>query len=44
MPPKVEYSLSEINSKFSAVLAELEMWGNEYIDYMNKKAQSEADL
>ena len=42
--PRVEYSLSEINSKFSAVLAELEMWGNEYIDYMNKKAQSEADL
>lgn len=44
VPPKVEYSLSEIGSKFSAVLAELEIWGNEYIDYMNKKAQSEADL
>ncbi len=44
MPPGVEYGLSEIGSKFSAVLAELEIWGNEYIDYMNKKAQSEADL
>ena len=44
VPPRVEYSLSEIGSKFSAVLAELEIWGNEYIDYMNKKAQSEADL
>ena len=44
VPPRVEYCLSEIGSKFSAVLAELEIWGNEYIDYMNKKAQSEADL
>lgn len=44
VPPRVEYSLSEIGGKFSAVLAELEIWGNEYIDYMNKKAQSEADL
>lgn len=44
VPPRVEYSLSEIGSKFSAVLAAFEIWGNEYIDYMNKKAQSEADL
>ncbi len=29
--PRVEYSLSEINSKFSAVLAELEIWGNELL-------------
>ena len=31
VPPKVEYSLSEIGSKFSAVLAELEIWGNELL-------------
>ncbi len=31
VPPRVEYSLSEINIKFSAVLAELEIWGNELL-------------
>ena len=39
VPPRVEYSLSEIGSKFSAVLAELEIWRNEYIDCMNKNMQ-----
>ena len=37
IPPKVEYRLSEIGEKFKKVLAELEVWGMEYIDYMNKK-------
>lgn len=36
VPPKVEYSLSEIGEKFKSVLAVLEIWGNEYIDYLNK--------
>lgn len=31
VPPRVEYGLSEIGSKFSAVLAELEIWGNELL-------------
>lgn len=34
IPPKVEYELSEIGYKFDKVLAELEIWGNEYIQYM----------
>lgn len=34
IPPKVEYKLSEIGHKFEKVLAELEIWGNEYIEYM----------
>ncbi|MFA9378019.1 MAG: winged helix-turn-helix transcriptional regulator [Lachnotalea sp.] len=34
IPPKVEYSLSEIGSKFKPVLEQLEIWGNEYIKYM----------
>lgn len=37
IPPKVEYELSEIGHKFEKVLAELEVWGNEYIEYLNKR-------
>lgn len=37
IPPKVEYSLSEIGVKFHKVLDALGAWGTEYIDYMNQK-------
>lgn len=37
IPPKVEYELSGIGHKFKKVLAELEVWGNEYIEYLNKR-------
>lgn len=37
VPPKVEYALSEIGEKFKNVLVELQIWGNEYIDYLNQK-------
>lgn len=37
IPPKVEYSLSEIGKKFEPVLKALEVWGNEYIDYLHEK-------
>ena len=37
IPPKVEYELSEIGHKLEKVLAELEIWGNEYIAYLNKR-------
>ena len=37
IPPKVEYSLSEIGEKFKIVLASLEIWGNEYIHYLNSQ-------
>lgn len=37
IPPKVEYCLSEIGEKFKAVLSVLEVWGNDYIQYLNKK-------
>lgn len=40
IPPKVEYSLSEIGEKFKDVLSVLEVWGNEYIQYLNKKQSS----
>lgn len=34
IPPKVEYKLSDIGEKFRKVLKELEIWGNEYIQYL----------
>ena len=37
IPPKVEYCLSEIGEKFKDVLSVLEVWGNDYIHYLNKK-------
>lgn len=37
IPPKVEYSLSEIGEKFKTVLDALEIWGNEYIECMKSK-------
>lgn len=37
VPPKVEYSLSDIGIKFQKVLAELAIWGNDYIKTLQKK-------
>lgn len=37
IPPKVEYSLSEIGEKFKPVLDCLEIWGSEYIEYLKEK-------
>ena len=37
VPPKVEYSLSEIGEKFRTVLDALGEWGTEYIEYMKRK-------
>ncbi len=36
IPPKVEYSLTEIGQKFHPVIQAIEDWGNEYIDLLNK--------
>ncbi len=41
IPPKVEYQLSEIGEKFRNVLSVLEMWGNEYIEYLNEVKKSQ---
>ena len=34
IPPKVEYSLTDIGKKFHPVVAAMETWGNEYIAQM----------
>jgi len=34
IPPKVEYSLSELGQHFEPVLEALQVWGIEYIEYL----------
>lgn len=34
IPPKVEYTLTDIGEKFLKVLANMSEWGLEYIDYL----------
>ena len=34
IPPKVEYSLSSLGQHFKPVLDAIEVWGNEYIDFL----------
>lgn len=38
IPPRVEYSLTEMGQKFHPVLEALKTWGKEYIQYFNEKA------
>lgn len=35
IPPKVEYSLTEMGKRFHPVITAIETWGNEYIEYLN---------
>jgi DNA-binding HxlR family transcriptional regulator len=42
IPPKVEYSLGELGRSFIPVLNSLEVWGNQYIDYIKHKKRPEA--
>ena len=37
IPPRVEYSLTEIGRQFHPVIEAMENWGNQYIDYFRKK-------
>ena len=34
VPPKVEYSLSDLGHEFKPVLSTLETWGNKYLDFL----------
>ena len=42
IPPKVEYSLSEIGGKFAPVLESLQVWGTEYIHYLKTERQAQS--
>lgn len=37
IPPKVEYSLTDIGKKFEPVINAIEQWGQEYIEYLDNK-------
>lgn len=37
IPPKVEYSLSDIGEKFKPVMESLRVWGDEYINFLNSE-------
>ena len=37
IPPRVEYTLTEIGRQFHPVIEAMENWGNQYIDYFRKK-------
>lgn len=41
IPPRVEYSLSEIGQKFHPVLEAMEVFGKEYISYMKNNNSTE---
>ena len=43
IPPKVEYSLSGIGHRFERALQSLEIWGNEYIDYLHEARGAESE-
>ena len=40
IPPKVEYSLTEIGQKFHPVVAAMEAWGEEYIAHLHGEANT----
>jgi DNA-binding HxlR family transcriptional regulator len=37
IPPRVEYTLSELGERFSPVLNAIQEWGNAYIEYLQKR-------
>ncbi|MBR0597118.1 winged helix-turn-helix transcriptional regulator [Sinanaerobacter chloroacetimidivorans] len=37
IPPKVEYSLSELGKQFMPVLDSLETWGSQYIEFLKNQ-------
>ena len=37
VPPRVEYSLTDIGARFKPVLDSIEVWGREYIEFLKEK-------
>jgi DNA-binding HxlR family transcriptional regulator len=40
IPPKVEYSLSELGTQFEPVLDTLQLWGHQYIDFLKSQSKT----
>lgn len=41
IPPKVEYSLTEIGKKFHPVIDALQKWGQDYIEFLKNNVDKE---
>lgn len=41
IPPKVEYSLTEIGKKFHPVIDALQKWGQDYIEFLKTNVDKE---
>ena len=41
VPPKVEYSLTDIGKEFQSVLDSISVWGEKYIEHMKNEEDSE---
>ena len=41
VPPKVEYSLTDIGKEFQSVLDSISVWGEKYIEHMKNVEDSE---
>ncbi len=37
IPPKVEYSLTDLGQEFNPVLEQLRIWGDKYIEYLKNQ-------
>ena len=37
VPPRVEYSLTDIGKTFQPVLDSIEIWGNKFIEYLKRR-------
>ena len=37
LPPRVEYSLTDIGKTFQPVLDSIEIWGNKFIEYLKRR-------
>lgn len=44
VPPRVEYSLTELGRSFAPVLADIERWGKRYIDYLRERDGVKAEV
>ena len=42
VPPRVEYSLTEIGMTFRPVLESIEVWGEKYIQYLHQQNSQES--
>lgn len=40
VPPRVEYTLTEIGQQFKPVLDSIEQWGYQYIEYLRENSNS----